>query len=340
MNSLIPPFQFHQVIVEPWTVDFSLRIWIVVMGFLVITACGLVGKLLLLRRMALMGDAISHSILPGLAGAFLVASLMMGKGGGAHGARGTAVMYVGALVAALSSTLLIEWFHRSSRLKADAAMGTVFSGLFALGVVLITVFADHVDLDAECVLHGEIGFVGFQDFFRIGARDIAPFPVARMAVVTLLTAGWIALFYKELLVSSFDPGLATSLGIHATTVHFLLMSWLSIVIVSAFESVGAILVVAMLILPGATASLLSTRLPTIFVLIVLYSAVSAVGGSHLALWLDCSTAGAMVVAGCILFAIAWGISVLVRRRTRFVGDSRPVPDALPGAIGSGGHPAV
>lgn len=329
MNELIPPFDFNRVIVAPWTVDLSFDIWIVIMGFLVTATCGMVGQYLILRRMALMGDAISHSVLPGLAGAFLIANMLFTRtGGDAHGARNSTVMYLGALVAAVLTTVLIEWLHRRSRIKQDAAMGTVFSSLFALGILLITLFADQVDLDADCVLYGEIGFVAFEDFLRMGGQDIAPMPVVRMAAVFLLTGVLILLFYKELLVSSFDPGLATALGINATTIHVLLMCWLSVVVVSAFESVGAILVVAMLILPGATASLLCTRLPWIFFWIVVQAAITAVAGLHLALWLECSTAGAMVVAGCGLFGIAWAISGAGRWYARRVAArSAPPPES-------------
>jgi manganese/zinc/iron transport system permease protein len=115
----------------------------------------------------------------------------------------------------------------------------------------------------------------------------------------------IAFFYKELLVSSFDPGLAFSLGINATFVHYALMCWLSIVVVSAFEAVGAILVIAMLILPGATASLLSQRLPVILILSVVHAALSSVLGFHLGTWLNCSIAAAMVVMAGFLFSLAW-----------------------------------
>jgi manganese/zinc/iron transport system permease protein len=318
VSDWIPAFDFHRVVIEPWTVNPSLKVWIVVMGFLVLATCGWVGQYLILRRMALMGDAISHSILPGLAGSFLVVSWWLGRGGAeaGGGARGGLPMFVGALVAAVATTFLIEWIHRRSRIKQDAAIGTVFSALFALGVVLITVFADHVDLDADCVLHGEIGFVPFQDYFSAGGREWMPMPVARMLAVAMLTLGWIVLFYKELLVSSFDPGLATSLGISANRVHFLLMGWLAVVIVSAFESVGAILVVAALIVPGATATLLSTSLPRILGLITAHAAVSVVTGLHLAVWLDCSIAGAMVVAGCGLFCLAWAGTTWLRWRSR------------------------
>ena len=112
----------------------------------------------------------------------------------------------------------------------------------------------------------------------------------------------------KLLVTSFDSGLSSSLGINSTVVHYALMGMLSVIIVSAFEAVGAILVIAMLILPGATASLLSHRLPPMFGITVVHALLSAVGGIHLATWLNCSPAGAMVVAGSVLFALAWMFS--------------------------------
>jgi manganese/zinc/iron transport system permease protein len=126
-----------------------------------------------------------------------------------------------------------------------------------------------------------------------------------MGLVALGTAVLIGLFYKELLVSSFDPGLAASVGINAGVMHYALMSALSVIVVSAFESVGAILVIAMLILPGATSSLISQRLPVVLTLSVVHAALSSLLGIHLAVWLDCSTAAAMVVMGTVLFVLAW-----------------------------------
>ena len=117
---------------------------------------------------------------------------------------------------------------------------------------------------------------------------IAPPSVIRMAIVTGVTLLLILIFYKELLVTSFDYGLSSSLGINSTVMHYALMGMLSVIIVSAFEAVGAILVIAMLILPGATASLLVHRLPPMFVLTLVHALLSAVGGVHLATWLDCA----------------------------------------------------
>lgn len=308
MSDLIPTFDFQRIVLDPWTVDLASRGSVVLMGFLVATACGLVGNYLILRRLALVGDAISHSVLPGLVIGFLLAN-----------SRGSAPMFVGALVAGVLTTILIEIIHKKSRVKQDAAIGITFTSLFALGVILISLYASKVDLDQECVLYGEIGNVWMDTPVRIGSIILGPTAVVRMAIVTALTLGLILLFYKELLVSSFDPGLAYSLGINASAVHYSLMCLLSIVVVSAFESVGAILVIAMLILPGATASLLSQRLPIILLLSVVHAALSSVLGIHLALWLNCSIAGAMVVMGAILFCIAWILSPsqgLIRYWTR------------------------
>jgi manganese/zinc/iron transport system permease protein len=317
MTELLPSFDFHRVIVSPWTEGLSSYGWSTLMGFLVATACGLIGNYLILRRMALVGDAISHSVLPGLAIAFLLAR-----------SRGSLVMFLGALGAGLVTTILIELIHKKSRVKQDAAIGITFSSLFALGVILISLYASRVDLDQECVLYGEIGNVWIDTPVTIGGVTLGPATVVRMAIVTLITALLIVLFYKELLVSSFDPGLAFSLGINATVVHYSLMCMLSVVVVSAFESVGAILVIAMLILPGATASLLSQRLPMILSLTVGHAALSSVLGLHLGLWLDCTIAGAMVVMGTVLFGLAWIFSPTQGLLRRWLWRRLETPDAI------------
>ena len=315
--------------VEPWTENLTTTFWIVLMGFLVTAACGMIGNYLILRRMALVGDAISHSVLPGLAIAFLLM----------HSLK-TVPMFIGALVAGILTTVLIELIHKKSRVKQDSAIGITFSTLFAIGVILISFGQmEAVHLDAECVLYGEIALVPLdlvqtqlgpgalsvvekipglnsEMFLNGNLLTIAPPSVIRMAVVTGITLLLILVFYKELLVTSFDSGLSSSLGINSTVVHYTLMGMLSVIIVSAFEAVGAILVIAMLILPGATASLLVHRLPPMFGITVIHAALSAGGGIHLATWLNCSPAGAMVVAGSVLFALAWMFSPsqgLIRR---------------------------
>ena len=291
------------------------------MGFLITAACGLIGNYLILRRMALVGDAISQSVLPGLAIAFLLSHSL-----------NTVPMFIGALGAGIVTTVLIELIHKKTRVKQDSAIGITFSTLFAIGVILISFGqTEAVHLDAECVLYGEIAFVPLdlvqtelgagalsvvekipglnsEMFLSGNTLTIAPPSVIRMAIVTVVTLLLILVFYKELLVTRFDSGLSSSLGINSTVVHYSLMAMLSVIIVSAFEAVGAILVIAMLTLPGATASLLAHRLPRMFGITVTHAALSAVGGIHLATWLNCSPAGAMVVAGSVLFGLAWVFS--------------------------------
>jgi manganese/zinc/iron transport system permease protein len=321
VTDFIPAFEWQRVLVEPWTENLSTTFWIVLMGFLITAACGLIGNYLILRRMALVGDAISHSVLPGMAIAFLLADSLS-----------TLPMFLGALGAGIVTTVLIELIHKKTRVKQDSAIGITFSTLFAIGVIIISVgLSDSVHLDTECVLYGEIAFVPLDlvqtklgsdalsvvekipglnsEMFLDGdLLTIAPPSVIRMAVVAGITLLLVVLFYKELLVTSFDSGLSSSLGINSTVVHYALMGMLSVISVSAFEAVGAILVIAMLILPGATASLLAHRLPLMFGITVVHALLSAVGGIHLATWLDCSPAGAMVVAGSAVFALAWVFS--------------------------------
>jgi manganese/zinc/iron transport system permease protein len=236
-------------------------------------------------------------VLPGLVIAFL-----------ASGSRGTLPMFIGALSAGAATAIIIETIHKRTRVKQDAAIGIAFSTLFAIGVVLTAIYANQIDLDAECVLYGEILFVPLEPMVTIGSTVLGPESVVRMGVVALVVGLLVIVFYKELLVSAFDPGLARSLGINPTVMHYGLMAMLSVVVVSAFEAVGAILVIAMLILPGATASLLTTRLWRVHVLSLVHSVLSVWLGVTLGVWLSCSIAAAMVVAGTVLFLLAWGFS--------------------------------
>jgi manganese/zinc/iron transport system permease protein len=296
MQQLIPPFDWHRIFVQPWTTDFSITIWVVLMGFFVTAACGLVGNYLLLRRMALIGDAISHSILPGLVLAFMIFK---------H--NSTWVMFLGAFSAGLLTVAIIEFIHRQSRIKPDAAICIAFTVLFALGVALMSSLESQgtIHIDAECVLYGEIAFIPLEPPTVWNGMEIGPPSAVRMGIVLVVVALAIAVFYKELLVTAFDGGLAKSLGMRTSVWHYALMGALAIVVVSAFEAVGAILAVAMLIVPPMFAAQLSSILPVRLGLTVLHAGLSAVLGLHLSVWLNCSGAGAMVVAAAFLFVLAW-----------------------------------
>lgn len=294
IKSLIPPFDFHQVIVDPWTQSFGIYGWIMLMGTLVTLSCGVLGVFIMLRRLSLLGDSISHSVLPGIVIAFLVAA-----------SRSTPYMIAGAILAGVSAAWLIDWIHRNSRIKQEAAMGIVFSLFFALGVILMSLFADHVDIDADCVLFGEIAYIPYYPMAKLGSLSLGPVPVVRMLVVLLILSTLILCFFKELVLLAFDPVLASASGLPVKWIHHAMMLLLALVIVSSFESVGVILVVGMLVFPPATAALISDQLKHWFIIVSVLSVFYGVLGLHLALWLDTSIAGSMVVVAIGFFVAAW-----------------------------------
>lgn len=301
-------------------------LWIILTGILAAGACSLVGCFLVLRRMAMLGDAISHAVLPGIAIAFLFS-----------GSRDPLPMLAGAGTLGVITTFLIETLHRRGKLQQDASIGVTFTWLFALGVILITLFAGQVDLDQECVLYGEIAYVPLDLWISDAGNLLGPRAVWTLGIIFLLNLLFVILCYKELKVTAFDPALATSLGISATLWHYLLMSMVSLTTVGSFESVGAILVVAMLIAPPATAYLLTDSLSRMLIYAVILGATSAIGGYYFAYALDGSIAGAMAVVAGVQFALAFFFSpshgLLPKRiRQRRLGEEmeRGMTD-IPGA---------
>ncbi len=266
--------------------------WILLTGALATVSCALLGTFLVLRKMSLLGDALSHAVLPGIVIAFILS-----------GSRDVVPMFAGAAVFGIIATVLIDAFHRRWRVQEDAAIGIVFTALFALGVVLVTAYTGHIDLDQECVLYGEIAYAPL-DIWTLNGNDMGPRPAWILGTAFILTVAFVGLFYKELQISSFDPAMALSVGINATIMHYALMTMVSITTVAAFESVGAILVVAMFIVPGAAAYLWSNRLKVILWLSAIFSVLSAVGGYVLASVWNSSIAGAMVAAVGMIFFLS------------------------------------
>jgi len=279
-------------------------------GVLVATACALLSPFLVLRRMALVGDAISHAILPGLALGFILTQ-----------SRQSLAMTVGAAVAGLATVWLIELLLKSRRVNADTAVALVFPALFALGVLLMERFAHYVDLDPECVIYGDVEFAPFDQWSLLGV-PLGPRPLWILGGVTLLNLLLVLVFYKELKLTTFDPGLGDALGFRSTWMHYLLMTAVALTCVAAFEAVGAILVVAFLIIPAATAALITQRLSSMIRCSVLVGVVTAVTGYGLAReeLLDCSVAGGMATMAGLIFFVVWivaprgGLLAQARRR--------------------------
>ncbi len=266
-------------------------IWTISVGATCAIACALLGCYLVLRRISLIGDAISHAVLPGLVLAFILT-----------GTRNPVPMMLGAMALGVLTAVLTEALHRVGRVPTDASMGVVFTSLFALGVILITVYASQIDLDPGCVLYGLIEFTVF-DTIGFGELEVPRAFLATGATLGLVLA-FITIFWKELKICSFDPMLASSMGISAALVHYMLMAMVAMTTVSSFEAVGSILVVAMLIAPGATAHLLTDRLGRMMRIAAGAALSSAILGYLGGVWLNTSVAGMIAVVSGIQFALA------------------------------------
>lgn len=265
----------------------TLTLWTVVISALAAAACSLVGCYLVLRRLSLLGDAISHAVLPGL----VLAYLLTGRIGGWPAV-------VGALAVGVLTSLLTDVVHRTTRVPEDASMGVVFTSLFALGVVMLGL-ARGADLDPGCVLYGLIELAPLDTVPLLGLE--VPRTVLTLAPVLLVVAGLLVLLWKEMKLVAFDPALAVSLGLPAALIHHGVLAVTAGVTVASFEAVGSILVVAMLIVPPVTAQRLTQRLEWMVALSALLAVSAAVIGTLLATWWDTSVAGMMaVVAGAQL----------------------------------------
>ncbi|MEM9984701.1 MAG: metal ABC transporter permease [Bacteroidota bacterium] len=260
---------------------------------MVAVSSGLLGAFLILRKMAMVGDAISHAVLPGIVLAYLVAE-----------SRAELPMLLGAAALGVLTTVLIEWLYRSAKLQSDASIGITYTWLFALGIILISLFAGQVDLDQDCVLYGEIAYVPLDLWILASGQSLGPVAVWMTGGALLLVLAIILLGYKGLQITTFNADFAAALGISTAFWHYLLMSAVSITTVVSFESVGAILVVAFLIVPPATAYLLTDRLPVMLGLTALFGFLSSLGGYYLAVWINGSTAGAMSVVAGIFLSLA------------------------------------
>ncbi len=284
------------------------QIEIQLIAIVVAAACALPGVFLVLRKMAMMSDAISHAILPGIVVAFFITSDL----------NHPLLIFAAALTGVLT-VVLVEVIYRTKLVKEDAAIGLVFPALFSIGVILIARYAGDVHLDTDAVLLGELAFAPF-DRFEIAGMDLGPRALWVMSVILILNVVFITLFYKELKLATFDAGLAAALGFLPGVLHYSLMGLVSVTAVGAFDAVGSILVVALMVGPAATANLLTDRLNVLIGLSMLISVVDAVAGYWLAHLFDTSIAGSMAsVVGftfvmALMFAPHRGVMSALRRR--------------------------
>ncbi|MEM6515095.1 MAG: metal ABC transporter permease [Bacteroidota bacterium] len=267
----------------------SAQIEIQIIASLVAVACAIPGTFLVLRKMAMISDAISHSILPGIVlGFFLTQDL------------NSPLLILFAAVTGVITVFLVEYIQKTGLVKEDTAIGLVFPVLFSVGVIMIAKNANNIHLDIDAVLLGELAFAPFDRLFISGV-DVGPKALWVIGSILLITSILLIAFFKELKLSTFDKGLATSLGFSPVVIHYGLMSVSSITTVGAFDAVGAILVVALMIAPAASAYLLTTNLKKMLLLSVLFGVLSALSGYWVAHVLDASIAGSITTMLGLLF---------------------------------------
>lgn len=263
LNSLIEPLQY----------GFMQRSLII--AILVGLLCAVVGSYLMVQRLALLGDAISHSVLPGLAIAFMI---------GAN-------IFVGAFIAGILSTMAIAFIQTRSPIKEDAAMGIVFSSFFALGITLITIIQKSNKIDLNHFLFGNI-------------LGVTADEVSHTAIIATIVLIIVFLLYKELLFYTFDPLGAQAAGLPVNSLNFGLMLLISLTIVASMKAVGVVLVLSLLITPGATAYLLVKRLYQVMILGAAIGVISSISGMYLSYFYNLPSGPAIVLVASGLFVLA------------------------------------
>jgi manganese/zinc/iron transport system permease protein len=271
----------------------SAQIDIQLIASLVAIACAIPGTFLVLRKMAMISDAISHSILPGIVVGFFITQDL-----------NSPLLILLAALTGVITVVLVEWIQKTGLVKEDTAIGLVFPALFSIGVILIAKNANDVHLDIDAVLLGELAFAPF-DRLIINETDIGPKSLWIVGTVLTITVSLLFAFFKELKVSTFDVGLSSALGFSPAIIHYGLMTVSSVTTVVAFDAVGAILVVALMISPAATAYLLTNDLKKMLVLSVVFGVFSAISGYWLAHWLDASIAGSITTMLGLLFLFVY-----------------------------------
>lgn len=253
-------------------------------GSLVAIVCGVVGCLIILRRMSFLGDALSHAMIAGVAGGYLFMKMLFGVEASAP------AMLIGSLIAAIVTVALIGFVSGVSRIKEDSAIGIMYTGIFASGVVLVSIFRHYIHIDLMHYIMGDV--LGISD------SDLWASAISSALVLSLMI-----LFFRHFQISSFDPVMAASIGLPVVLLDYLLTGCVSLVVVSAVNMVGVIMVVGLLITPAATAYLLTDRLSRMMMLAAFFGFTSVLGGLYLCVWLDSAGGGAIMLFSTLQFMV-------------------------------------
>ncbi len=265
--------------------------WIIFTASIVAINAALLGSFLLLRKMAMVGDAISHAVLPGIVVAYYIS-----------GDKTSGLLLLGATLTGVVAAIIIDFLSRKVRIQGDASIGITYTLLFAIGMIMISTWMKgNVDIDMECVLYGDIALINLDKVLVDETLYLGP-RAFYVEIVAFFIIGLSLLFgYKGFKILAFNEDYAKSLGINTTYWHYALMTLVSLTTVVAFEVVGAVLVVGFLIIPPATAQLVTLKLKQMLFWSSAFGVIAVIIGYYFAIWLNVSITGAMVSVSGILF---------------------------------------
>jgi ABC-type Mn2+/Zn2+ transport system permease subunit/Mn-dependent DtxR family transcriptional regulator len=296
----------YNTFAEPWTHAYFVKG--ALGGSMIAVACAVLGCYIILRKMAFIGDAMSHALLPGVGIGYLIMNAVFAGGFTAGG------LLLGALIAALLTSVCISFLSNVGRIAEDTAIGIIYTGLFAAGVVILTRFQQHINIDLNHFFQGDIYGVSWPDMWL-------------SAVVASLVLGTIIVFYRHFTIVSFDPTMAASIGLPTRFIHILLTVMIALVCVAGISMVGVIMIVGLLITPAALAYMLTDRLPRMMVIAAFMGILSVVLGLYFSEWVNASGGGSIMFVGFLLFMVGltlaprYGLLAGWLRRHRLVPQS-------------------
>lgn len=277
--------------------------YILLTGSLTAIVCSIVGSYLVVRGFAMVTDALSHSIVPGIALAFLFT-----------GSRDIVPMFLGATIFGLLSTYLIETLQKKVRVQADASIGVTFTWFFSIGILLISYYSGNIDLDLDCVLYGEIAFVPI-DVLLINGVSYGPRSLWIIGITAVVIASTLFTTRKEMRLALFDPAFAVSVGIIPVVWHYVLMTLVTLTTVASFEIVGSIIVISLFIVLPASAYLLAKSLSSMIVLSSIFGIIATCLGYYIAMYFNGSISGAISIATGIIFAGCFLVYIVKKQST-------------------------
>lgn len=274
---------------------------LLITAILVAISCSIPGTFLILRGTSLMSDAIGHAILLGIVLIFLITNKLHSP-----------YVFIGATIVGISTAAITELLISTKKLKHDAAVGLVFPLFFSIAIILINLYASSIHIDTDAALLGELAFTPFNKLI-INGTDLGPQSIWIMSIILFINIICITIWYPSLKITSFDPDYAYTLGYNPHLIHYALMTITSITIVGSFETAGAILVVAFMIIPPGTAYLITSNLSNMLILSFLISILSTITGYLLAHVLNASIAGAIAATNGLIFALILIVSTIAKR---------------------------